>query len=280
LREATSTRSQAIQPEPSAFSTPYRKNFMSKRPFNLERLRVASPCPVDWQSMTGDERVRFCSECSLNVYNISAMSRAEAESFIARREGRLCLKFYRRADGTVITRDCPTGQKIKLRRRISRTAAATFATLLSMCAGVTAFAQSGQRSASGGSQQTANSSQAQKEIKRGLWGKIVDINGAAVPGMRIEVFDQSGNSKASVLTNDEGEFQFPSLAAGTYTVKTAMENEAFASFIVTDVQVSADKPARVDVTLQPQGVSVTVGIIDESSRVTTSQGTTTITLPN
>lgn len=260
-------------------STPYRKNFMSQRPFNLERLRVASPCPADWNSMTGDERVRFCSECSLNVYNISAMSRAEAESFISEKEGRLCLKFYRRADGTLITRDCPTGQKIKLRRRISRGAAAAFAALLSMCAGATGFAQSG-KSAGRGSQQTANSSQTQKEIKRGLWGKVVDVNGATVPGIKVEVFDQSGERKESVLTNAEGEFQFPSLEAGTYTVKTAEDTEGFEAFVAKDVQVSADKPARLDVTLQLKGVSVTVGILDESSRVSTTQGTTTITLPN
>lgn len=250
---------------------------MSERTFNLERLRIASPCPVDWNSMTGDERVRFCSECSLNVYNLSAMTRDEAESFIARREGRLCLKIYRRADGTVITRDCPTGQKIKLRRRISRAAAATFAAILSMCAGATGFAQS--RKSVGSSQQTAASSQAQKESKSALSGRVVDIAGSIIPGIKVEVFDERGKLKESVVTNDEGEFQFSSLEAGSYTVKVGENDSAFASFTVKEVKVSADKPARLDVTLEPKGQYVTVGMFDESS-VSTTQGTTTIRLPN
>jgi hypothetical protein len=59
--------------------------------------------------MTGDDRSRFCSHCNLNVYNISAMSRSEAESLIASAEGRLCVRYYRRKDGTVMTQDCPVG---------------------------------------------------------------------------------------------------------------------------------------------------------------------------
>jgi hypothetical protein len=34
------------------------------------------------------------------------MTRYAAETLVAEREGRLCVRFYRRADGTVITRDC------------------------------------------------------------------------------------------------------------------------------------------------------------------------------
>jgi hypothetical protein len=59
--------------------------------------------------MSGDDRVRFCGECRLNVYNLSAMSRPEAEALLRAKEGRLCVRFYVRRDGTVLTRDCPRG---------------------------------------------------------------------------------------------------------------------------------------------------------------------------
>ena len=59
--------------------------------------------------MIGSEQMRFCGQCSLNVYNLSGMTRGEAESLIARNEGRLCVRFYRRTDGSIITRDCPVG---------------------------------------------------------------------------------------------------------------------------------------------------------------------------
>lgn len=225
--------------------------------------------------MTGTERVRFCSECSLNVYNLSAMTRGEAESFIASREGRICAKFYRREDGTIITRDCPVGQKIKLRRRISKAATATFAAILSMCA--SAIAQDSSQTGARGSGQTA--ARTQKENARGISGKVVDMNGAALPGIRVEVFDASGKLKESVVTNDEGEFQFPSLEAGTYKVK-AEGGEAFISLTVTHVEVSADKLARLDMTLEFKNATVLVGVIGVSRDVSITQGTTTITLPN
>jgi hypothetical protein len=59
--------------------------------------------------MRGDDKVRFCDQCCLNVYNLSAMSRREAEDLVRQREGRLCVRFYRRADGTALTQDCPRG---------------------------------------------------------------------------------------------------------------------------------------------------------------------------
>ena len=82
----------------------------------LDTITVASPCTQDWGKMTGDERVRHCSLCKLNVYNLSDMTSEDAEELVASREGRLCVRFYRRADGTVITRDCAT-VLARMRRR-------------------------------------------------------------------------------------------------------------------------------------------------------------------
>jgi len=61
--------------------------------------------------MDGDDRVRFCRECNRNVYNLSAMTKREARRVVAEREGRLCVRFYQRRDGTVLTSDCPVGAK-------------------------------------------------------------------------------------------------------------------------------------------------------------------------
>ncbi|MBI4346822.1 MAG: hypothetical protein HY553_08195 [Elusimicrobia bacterium] len=82
----------------------------------LENLSVASPCSAKWSDMQGDYKVRFCALCGLNVYNLSAMKRKDAEAFIAEREGKACVRFYRRADGTVLTSDCPIGLRaVRLR---------------------------------------------------------------------------------------------------------------------------------------------------------------------
>lgn len=92
----------------------------------LEHVRIASPCPVRWEEMspvTGDERVRHCDRCSLNVYNLSNMTAVEAEALLATKVPgtRLCAGFFRRVDGTVLTRDCPVGLRAA-RQRLARLA--------------------------------------------------------------------------------------------------------------------------------------------------------------
>jgi hypothetical protein len=59
--------------------------------------------------MTGNDSVRFCSQCSLNVYNIANMTDKEAEAVFAKGTNgeRLCARLYRRPDGTIMTDNCP-----------------------------------------------------------------------------------------------------------------------------------------------------------------------------
>jgi hypothetical protein len=83
----------------------------------LENVAIAAPCKASWDAMVGDDRIRFCGQCEKNVYNLSAMPRDEAEALLAAREGKMCVRLYRRADGTVMTSDCPVGVKRRRRRR-------------------------------------------------------------------------------------------------------------------------------------------------------------------
>ncbi len=103
---------------------------MSRFLHPLNHVRVAAPCAADWARMHGNDRVRFCDRCNLNVYNLSAMSLRESEQLIMRTEDRLCVRFYRRADGTVLTQNCPVGLHA-LKRRISKIAGAIFAAVTS-----------------------------------------------------------------------------------------------------------------------------------------------------
>ena len=87
-------------------------------------LRIASPCRESWDDMRGDESVRHCERCSLNVYNLSAMREDQVAELIQRTEGRICARFYQRLDGTVMTADCPVGRREKLVARFSWAAVA------------------------------------------------------------------------------------------------------------------------------------------------------------
>jgi hypothetical protein len=108
---------------------------MRKKSSPLDNLRVAAPCSADWGQMFGDERVRFCAQCEKNVFNISKMTKREAERLIAQTEGRLCVRFYRRKDGTILTDNCPVGLRA-IRRRVSRVATAMLTAVFGFLTGL------------------------------------------------------------------------------------------------------------------------------------------------
>lgn len=101
----------------------------------LDNIHIAAPCPANWEEMSGDDRKRYCSQCQLNVYNLSSMTRKEAERLLIESEGRLCVRFYRRADGTIITQNCPKGLAA-IKRRISLLTTAALSTVLTFLSGV------------------------------------------------------------------------------------------------------------------------------------------------
>jgi hypothetical protein len=101
----------------------------------LEGVRVAAPCPAEWEKMVGDERMRYCGRCSLHVYNLSGMTKRAAETLVANAEGRLCVRYYRRADGSILTRNCPVGLRA-VKQRVTRIAGAALSAVLGFFAGL------------------------------------------------------------------------------------------------------------------------------------------------
>lgn len=105
----------------------------------LPRLRIASPCGEDWNAMVGDARVRRCSRCEKDVFDLSAMTADEAEALLtahlASPEAMPCVRLYRRRDGTILTSDCVDGTGA---RRVVQAAAA--AVLAGTAATATALA--------------------------------------------------------------------------------------------------------------------------------------------
>lgn len=77
----------------------------------IPQIKIASPCHARWEDMTGDEHRRFCAHCQKQVYSFSSLSAVAVAELVQAREGKLCARFYRRRDGTMLTTDCPVGAR-------------------------------------------------------------------------------------------------------------------------------------------------------------------------
>lgn len=88
----------------------------------LNVIQVETPCREDWAKMDGTDVVRFCRVCESHVYHLSEMSMLEVEELLEVTEGRACVRFAHRADGTVVTKDCSSDRARHRRRQRVRAA--------------------------------------------------------------------------------------------------------------------------------------------------------------
>lgn len=239
----------------------------------LDRIRIASPCPITWEQMSGDDSVRSCNRCQLNVYNLSSLSRAEAEALLASTEGRLCARVYRRSDGTVLTKDCPVGLQA-LRRRMARTAAAVFALIPTLSAVV-----SGQTVKSRKDSCTTQTRITRRNIVSSsgetlLTGTVVDPIGAIVAGATVTLQNVRTKETQKTISTDEGRFQFVRMAPSEYSIQ--IESPGFGEYRIEALQITNNEIINLEVTLS-LNLEVLIGVVAGESPNDDPPGTTTIT---
>lgn len=231
---------------------------MTKQKFDVNNLRVASPCSVGWENMSGDEKTRFCRLCSLNVYNISEMTAGEVQTLIAKSEGRICGRIYKRADGTVITKDCPVGLRA-YQKRVTRFAGATLATIISLFS--FGFGQSNSKKA----QVCKENSQFKilrtetKTESNVIEGTITDPNGAVVPGVKITLTNLETKKTLQTMSDENGYYSFSSLEAGNYTLRGEAAN--FKAFEFSELKLKKNEGLQASTKLEPSNnIAVVMGI--------------------
>ena len=240
---------------------------MNGQKFDVNSLRIASPCSVGWETMSGDERTRHCHLCSLNVYNVSALTPAEVENLILKREGRVCIRMYRRADGTVLTKDCPVGFRA-IQKRAARFAGATLAAILGLFS--ISFGQKEDKNSIDISKikivRTVNQGQESE-----LTGKVIDPNGAVIPSVEIRLY-KNGNKKPLITKSDEGgDYSFKVLLEGIY--KLEIRTDGFKTQKIVGIEVKKDESILLNLFLVPSASTITVGIIAEEPLIDTSSST-------
>jgi hypothetical protein len=132
--------------------------------------------------------------------------RLQAEALLRETEGRLCARLYRRADGTILTENCPAGLRA-IGRRISRVAGAAMsavATLSSAAAAQFPFFPI---------------PSALQEAKAAVSGVILDITGRGISDAKVVITQAGSKSRQLTNTDGAGSFRIESLAAGAYTIQ-------------------------------------------------------------
>jgi Carboxypeptidase regulatory-like domain len=226
----------------------------------LARMRVASPCPAKWDEMEGDARVRFCRLCSLNVYDISEMTRAEVEALVLKTEGRLCGRLTRRADGKVLTKDCPVGLRA-LRLRATRAAGAAFAALLSLCPVAFGQTRPQKNACPAGGAELKVERRAQAGTYSTVSGVVADPACAVVPKAHVSLKSRETGRKFEADTSDEGEFLFAAVQQGTYELEISAPG--FRSFKREDFYVGGSEEARLGVMLDVGVLTGEIVVVEE-----------------
>jgi hypothetical protein len=239
----------------------------------LDRMRIASPCNVGWENMTGDDRTRFCDQCSLHVYNISAMTRDEVASLVAKTEGRFCARLYRRTDGTVLTRDCPVGLRA-LRRRVAKMAGAALTAILSLCAAAAGQSKSQEDKTCTAKIAVKVEREPAQDGEAILAGTVLDPQGAVVPGAEITLVNEETKKKLTATSTGDGEFRFPDLAAGKYSLE--IKAVGFKTQKTIDLVVKPKEVLRLSTPLEVSGdEEVLIGVVSIEEPLE-PVGTTTI----
>jgi len=91
-----------------------------------------------------------------------------------------------------------------------------------------------------------------------LLGTVTDATGAAVPGAKVTISQTSTGSVHVSTTNESGNYTFPDLQPGTYSV--AAEAAGFKKLTRQNIDLLSNTSTRVDLTLETGSVTETVTV--------------------
>ena len=102
---------------------------------------------------------------------------------------------------------------------------------------------------------------------------MIDSTGSAVPGAEVSITNQDTNISAKLKASDSGQFVFPYLPAGVYTV--SISAPGFVSFKESGVRLDTAQTARVDATLKVSNIETTVEVQAAAARIQTESTSVT-----
>ena len=100
-------------------------------------------------------------------------------------------------------------------------------------------------------------------------GVVKDATGAVVPGATVRATHEATGITSETVTNATGNYVFPSMNVGSYTVM--IELSGFASVTSTKNVLTVGVELRIDATLHPGGLAEAVTVTETAVRVQTTE---------
>src|SRR5229473_2253327 len=114
------------------------------------------------------------------------------------------------------------------------------------------------------------------QFKASIQGTVLNSGGAAIADARVKIVEQTTGLSRETVTSDQGFYRIPELPPGRYTV--TVEATGFKTVVSKDVEVQAEEPRGLDVTLQIGAVSEQVTVTAESEGLQTEDASVSGTL--
>jgi hypothetical protein len=99
-------------------------------------------------------------------------------------------------------------------------------------------------------------------------GKVVDSSEGVLPGVTVTISAPQMQGSQTAVTNEEGNYRFPGIPPGTYTVR--YELPGFASVVREGIRVTLGFTATLNVTMSVSGLQETVTVTGDSPVVDVS----------
>jgi hypothetical protein len=111
-----------------------------------------------------------------------------------------------------------------------------------------------------------------------LGGTVTDATGALIPGVTVNATNAGTGIVSTLLTNEEGAYQFPALQPGAYTVSAALPG--FQTYTYSGVTLGISQQVRLNFTLQLSSVAQQVEVtVAADTLIATTSASVGIVLP-
>src|SRR5262245_24449073 len=103
------------------------------------------------------------------------------------------------------------------------------------------------------------------QVNATVGGTVSDASGALIPGVEVTARNVNTGIVATRLTNESGNYEFPSLQPGTYTLSASLPG--FQSVAYNNVQLSQGQQVRLNFSLQVASVAAAVEVVAEADTI-------------